>query len=253
MKVQTFIFAHKQEIILDYLNSDKFKYLPNVKYLLLGDSDCSLLSDKDNVIVARNLPINREEYPLFVSYTGWYSLWKNNLIDDDTDYINLFEYDICISINFDEVFFRELRSFPDVIFFTIYTMSSPMFLLKDWTKNIRQHYLKERDLDIWKYFGEKNDKDKSYWSCSTNMTLSKNSFDEFMTDFEKYFELVKLSEFPGHEFEQSVSLFMIFNNKNISFLRNILTHYEANSHKNTKFARILNYDTIKNELLKNKL
>lgn len=252
MKVQTFIFAHKQEIILDYLNSDKFKYLPNVKYLLLGDSDCSLLSDKDNIIIARNLPINREEYPLFVSYTGWYSLWKNNLIDEDTDYINLFEYDISLSINFDEIFFNELRKLPDIVFFTLYSMNSPMFMREEWIDKVVDYYSEFNKIDLKKFF-ENYDKEKSYWSCSTNLCFKKELFFEFMSDFENLFPRVGESDYPGHQFEQSISFYMLTKNKNIIYTKNILFHFQANSHKNTKFAKVLNYENIKKDLLKNKI
>lgn len=221
-------------------------------YLLLGDSDCSLLSDKDNVVVARNLPYNREEYPLFVSYTGWYSIWQNNLIDNDTDYINLFEYDITLSINFDELFFNELRKLPDIIFFTLYSMKSPMFMKDEWIDKVEEYYKKYKNIDLKRFF-DNFDKTNSYWSCSTNLCFNKQLFFEFMSDFEKLFPLVKESEYQGHQFEQSISFYMLLNNKKISQLKNILFHFQANSHKNTKFAKILNYETIKNDLLKNKI
>jgi hypothetical protein len=253
VKIQTFIFAHKQEIIIDYIKSNKFKYLPNVTYLLLGNGDSTNVENLENVVVAKNKESNREQFPLFVAYTGWYCIWKNGLIDEDTDYINLFEYDITLSIYFDEVLLKELRNFPDIVFFTYYTMNSPTFMLKEWTERVRSHYL-EKGLDIWKHFGEEKDnKDQSYWSCSTNICLSKNSFFDFMEDFETYFDRISLSQFPGHEFEQSVSFYFLLNNKNILLLKRILTHYEANSHKNTKFARVLNYENIKQDLIKNKL
>ena len=67
MKIQTFIFAHKQEIIIDYIKSNKFKYLPNITYLLLGNGDSTNVENLENVVVAKNKESNREQFPLFVA------------------------------------------------------------------------------------------------------------------------------------------------------------------------------------------
>jgi hypothetical protein len=51
--------------------------------------------NKTNSIICRNLKHNIEDYPNLTSFTGWYAIWKNNLIS--SNYINLFEYDVNIS------------------------------------------------------------------------------------------------------------------------------------------------------------
>ena len=250
MKVQTFIFAHKQEIILDYINSSKFKFLPNVTYLLLGSGDCSQLIDKRNVIVARNLDINREEYPLFVSYTGWYALCKNNLIDDDTDYVNLFEYDINLSINFDEVLFQELRKRPDAVVYTYYSIISELFLMKEWSLKLNEVTKRLYNIDIYNYYENLSDKDNYFWTNSTNVTLSRDLFLEFISWFENYFLDLYKSNFPGHEYERSITLFFHFKNKKLIFLRGLINHIMANSHGMTHISGTLQYKDVRNKLLK---
>ena len=101
MSTQTFIFVHDQQIILDYLRVDKFKQLDNLIYVFVGNGDISKIEGKYNVIICRNLPINIEEFPKLTSFTGWYAIWKNKLYNED--FINLFEYDINLSSNFNEV------------------------------------------------------------------------------------------------------------------------------------------------------
>ena len=113
MTRQTFIFVHDQEIILDYLNVNKFNILDNLTYIFVGSGDTSKIENKSNVIICRNLPINIEEYPKLTSFTGWYAIWKNNLYN--SDFIDLFEYDINLSDSFNEVFNENVDSKTDII------------------------------------------------------------------------------------------------------------------------------------------
>ena len=94
--ISTFIFVHKQEIILEYKKINKFEYLPNLKFVLVGKNEFNLVENMDDVIICQKYDNNIEDYPKFTSFTGWYLLWKNNLID--TDYVNLFEYDINLNL-----------------------------------------------------------------------------------------------------------------------------------------------------------
>ena len=51
--ISTFIFVHKQEIILDYKRIKKFDSLPNVKYVLVGQNDFNKVENKEDVIVCQ--------------------------------------------------------------------------------------------------------------------------------------------------------------------------------------------------------
>jgi hypothetical protein len=93
--MQTFIFVHDQNIVIDFIHSNKFSNIDNVKYVFVGDKPVDKIKDLNEVIVCRDLKDNIENYPNLTSFTGWYALWKNNLIE--SDYINLFEYDINFS------------------------------------------------------------------------------------------------------------------------------------------------------------
>jgi hypothetical protein len=81
MNIQSFIFIHDQDILIKYIEASKFKELPNLKYVFVGNNPTDKLNNYTNIIIAKNLPLNIENYPLFTSFTGWYALWKNNLID----------------------------------------------------------------------------------------------------------------------------------------------------------------------------
>ena len=90
--METFIFVHDENIILDYINANKFSKIKNLKYVFVGNNEIEKIKNLDNVIICRDLPYNLENYPKLTSFTGWYALWKNNLIK--SNFINLFEYDV---------------------------------------------------------------------------------------------------------------------------------------------------------------
>lgn len=88
---KTFIFAHSKEAI--GMDNGKSQVLPNVQYVLLGDASSDGL---DNVIVARDLKHNMEEYHRACAYSGWIALVNNGYIDNE-DWVYLFEYDTQVS------------------------------------------------------------------------------------------------------------------------------------------------------------
>ena len=99
MTNQTFIFVHDQNIILDFERVGKFKDIDNLKYVFVSNNPSDKIKDMENVIIAKDYDDNIEKYNrTLIAYTGWYLIWKNKLAT--ADYINLFEYDIILSPNF---------------------------------------------------------------------------------------------------------------------------------------------------------
>jgi len=93
--METYIFIHSQELLIKLESLGRYKNLTNLKYVMLGGSDFSAISDRDDVIIARDLEYNLESFPKLCAYSGWYALYANNI--PKSDIINLFEYDIVLS------------------------------------------------------------------------------------------------------------------------------------------------------------
>jgi len=72
--METFIFVHDENIILDYINAKKFSNIKNLKYVFVGNNDVDKIKNLNNVIICKNLPHNLENYPKLTSFTGWYAL-----------------------------------------------------------------------------------------------------------------------------------------------------------------------------------
>lgn len=231
MKIQTFIFIHDQDIVLKYVESGKFQNLPNIKFVFVGSKPINNIKHLDNLIVCRELPINIEKYPKFTSLTGWYALWKNNLID--SDYINLFEYDLIISENFVEKLKEGITTNPDFIGYIprpimMFDYVNNFMWIKDILPSIKKHY----NLDIFDLIdGIKINNPSEVWSCTSNSTFSKETFNEYMVWFEKLIDDLKTSDTCGHAHERSISFFYFIYKKKVLMLPNLLTHLQMDSHK----------------------
>ena len=229
MTRQTFIFVHDQEIILDYLNVNKFNILDNLTYIFVGSGDTSKIENKSNVIICRNLPINIEEYPKLTSFTGWYAIWKNNLYN--SDFIDLFEYDINLSDSFNEVFNENVDSKTDIIGYIPFNPHDGRFLkYAPWSFELLNSIKRVYNIDT---LSEINILSNMFeCSMTSNHTFSKKTFEEYMKWMEPMIDDIKISEKSGHQAERSISVFYILNKiKNIKILPNILHHFQLNSHR----------------------
>jgi hypothetical protein len=250
MKIQTFIFVHDQEIILDYIKVGKFNNLENLKFVFLGDKDISKIENTDNVIISRNLPINMEQYPKFTSFTGWYSLWKNNLID--CDYINLFEYDVNIVSHFQDIQFETLKNKDlDFVGYIPYPVNSYEYVKNiNWVKDIIPSIQKIYNIDVYKLTDDILDKNiNSVWSSTSNSTFKKEAFFEYMEWFERIIEFIKNSNGCGHAHERSISFFYFIHNKKVKIIPRVMSHFQLDSHKTQ--GHEVNFNDAMNKLLKN--
>lgn len=227
MNIQSFIFIHDQNIILDCINSNKFSCLNNLKYAFVGNGDTTLIETNPNVIICKNLLFNIEEYPKLTSYTGWYALWKNKLYD--ADYINFFEYDVDLSINFPNIFTKEFIEDNDVIGYIIYNIHDASFLgHKELSEDLVKSIYKNYNVDAYNYVNSLPS--DSLCSLTSNHTFSKKAFEQYMKWTEPMIDDIKNSPVAGHQIERSIPLFYILNNIKTICIPNILNHYQLNSH-----------------------
>lgn len=229
MTKQTFIFVHDQQIILDYLRVNKFNQLDNLIYVFVGSGDVSKIENKTNVIICRNLPINIEEYPKLTSFTGWYAIWKNKLYN--SDFINLFEYDINLSDKFNEIVNDNITFNTNIVGYIPFNPHDYNFLKHSpWSLELLNSIKLNYNVDALKEINKLSN--TTTCSMTSNHTFSKKSFEEYMEWMEPMIDDVKKSNLSGHQVERSISVFYLLNNiKNIKILPNILHHFQFDSHK----------------------
>lgn len=250
MTIQTFIFIHNQEILLDYIKVKKFQNMDDLKFVFLGYGNTDKIESLENVIISKNLPINIEQYPKFTSFTGWYSLWKNGLIN--SDYVNLFEYDINIISNFTDIQKDCITNQNfDFLGYIPYMVNSYEYVNNiNWVRDIIPAINKVHSIDIYKVIRELIEKTPNLmWSSTSNSTFKSDVFFEYMEWFEPIIEFLKNSNSCGHAHERSISFFYFTQNKKVKIIPRIMSHLQLDSHKTQ--GHFVDMDSSIKKLLEN--
>lgn len=229
-RVQTFVFVHDETIVLDYERFGKFHDLPEVKYVFVGAGSADRIAGKGNVIIARHLRRHIEQYPKFTSLTGWYALWKNELVE--ADYVNLFEYDINVVPRFEREVDALIRKKPDFIGYLPLPMSDYQYVTnREWVKDIIPAIKRTDGIDIDEMIGRMvRSSPEAVWSSTSNATFSRQCFSEYMHWFERLIDDLKESETCGHAHERSLSFFCHISGKRVVFAPKLMIHLQLDSH-----------------------
>ena len=232
-KLHTYIFVHDQNIILDFIKHNKFEKIKNLTYVFVGKNDSSLIKDLTNVIICNQLKYNIEEFPKLTSFTGWYSIWKNELYDD-SEYINLFEYDVNLDNNFIEILQSNLDS--DIIGYIPFSVHNEAFLKTPmWCDDLVKSISKNYNLDSLSFI--KNLPSNKLCSMTSNHTFSLTKFKEYMEWMSLIVDDLKISPMAGHQTERSISLFYLIKKLNYKIIPNILFHFQFDSHKTQNISQ----------------
>ena len=230
-QAETFIFCHDQDLILEFEKNNKFSNLYNYTYVFLGSRDIDKLEGIKNLIVARNLEHNLEEYPLFTSFTGWYALWKNNLIS--TPFVNMFEYDVILSPTIDQTHSKFYNMNVEMIGYNPFPMSNYHFIQNpEWVEYIIPAIKQVHKQDVMGYFGKMiSQNPQAVWSSTSNTSFRRDVFEQYMKWFEPLIPFLKETKTCGHAHERSITFFAHLQKKKQILTRGLLTHLQLDSHK----------------------
>jgi hypothetical protein len=232
--METFIFVHDENIILDYINANKFSKMKNLKYVFVGNNEIEKIKNLDNVIICRDLPYNLENYPKLTSFTGWYALWKNNLIKSNS--INLFEYDVNLNDDIEDHINFNLSLGYNVIGYVPIVISEPNFIGQGhWISHLRFSLEKNYNVNLNnRMYSLPHNK---VITVTSNHSFNINTFNEYMEWIEPMIDDIKTSNFSGHEVERSISIFYLLKNINYVFLPDLLYHFQFDSHDTQGIGR----------------
>lgn len=225
--ISSYIFVHNQNVIVDYLKSDKFSELPNLRYVFVGSGEIDKIENLSNVIIARNLPINIEEYPKWTSYTGWYALWKNGILD--SQYSIMFEYDMNIKKDVAEFVTKLSKTKMDFIGFFPMSLQEPCYI-KDriWSDLMIQKIKEIHNVDIDDMLSKLSS--NTLWSATSNTTWRTEYLIEYLKWFEPVFESMKDFQYAGHAHERSLSFFYFTTKGKVFITKDYVEHFQLNSH-----------------------
>lgn len=229
--VKTFIFIHDQDLLLEFEKTKKFIGFNNYRYVFVGNRPIDKIEDMSNVIISRNYEGNLENYPQFTSFTGWYTLWKHNLID--SEYVNLFEYDINYVPDFETNLYKFYYEKSDMIGYIPFPANHNMFVRhKPFINGLFNAIKSIYRMDIGEIINEAvESKTLTYWSSTSNTTFRKDVFEKYMSWFVPLVNLIKDDKNAGHYHERSLTIFSIMNKKRFLLTANFIKHFQMDSHK----------------------
>jgi hypothetical protein len=217
--------VHNQDIIIAFEQEKKFYMLEGAyTYVFVGAGDYSKLAEIKNLIIARNLEKNIEDYKYLVDYTAWFALINNNIIKAST--ISLIQYDVSLN----EIFLNETlraseQELPFIIGYKSDKMRSPDFIRKNmgW-EPLRKAVKATHGYDpLWPilkaiWLG----KDKN-WPCTNNICVSYDTLADFVNWF--YPVALEIGNIPavGHSFERSIKLYALDRQIKTTYLNGIAT------------------------------
>jgi hypothetical protein len=225
--IETFIFIHDQDILLDFIGKNKFTDIHNFKWVFLGKNPVDKLSSIKNIIVARDLEDNIEQYPKLTSFTGWYALYKNGLLK--SKYVNLFEYDIKYIPEFVDINKEMIKNdfdfigyFPMSIFDVVYIKDSR------YSNELIGSVKHKENKDIVDMIN--NLPPNTTWSSSSNSTWKVDVLKKYLDWFTLYINDIKDSIYCGHIHERSISFYYFLENLNVRLTQGLMFHAQLNSH-----------------------
>ncbi len=225
--METFIFVHDQNIVLDFIRVNKFSNLENVKYVFVGNKPVDQIKNLNNVIICRDLKHNIEQFPNLTSFTGWYALWKNNLITSDR--VNLFEYDINVSSDLQSKINDSFNEGFDVLGYIPLNIHDVNYVKNmQWIGNIMISLNSVYNLNLIKFLDLLPS--TTTITMTSNHSMTKESLYQYMDWMTPMLDEIKKSYFSGHEVERSISIFYLLKNLKYKILENNLSHFQFNSH-----------------------
>jgi hypothetical protein len=218
-------------LVLDFETKSKFSNLYKFTYVFLGNRPVDKISHIPNLFIARDYEDNMEDYPLFTSYTGWYFLWKNNLIK--TKYINLVEYDVILDKNFDQIHTKFYNENIEMIGYIPFPINHYQFVMNpEWNEHILPIIQNKHKVDLIKYFNKiAQQNPNAIWSSTSNTSFRTDIFDQYMKWFEPIGNQIKDTKTCGHAHERSITFFAHLMSKKMLITNGILQHLQLDSHK----------------------
>jgi len=228
MDLEVYIVCHDQEIILQSEQSNKFRVLPNYRYLFVGDKPIDKILNNEKVIICRNLPDNIEKYKYLVSFTAWYALAKNNIIK--SKYVSILEYDVDLSSDFYEKNLDVVSRTSGMIGYVVFTMSGPLFLGA--TPHFYYSLKKVYNIDVRQLTQEYMQRTgKNSWCSTSNCTLPTETFYKFIDWFLPLTIEFREEKLGAHVHERCLKVFAILNNIKTFLIQGVLFHQQIKSHK----------------------
>lgn len=233
------VTIHDQDLLLAYESEGKFsKIAASILYLFVGLGDTDKIADLPNVVIARNLADNIENYKYLVDFTAWYAIVRNQI--ETCDYVALLQYDVSVSDDFIEESLAALNSNRDAIVgYVPLDMGDRNFIrqnmgYKPLELACREIYGIEIGRLLKAHIKLANDKK---WPTTNNVAMHRQTLEDFVRWFTPLAMSMGNEKPVGHAFERAIKLYSILSGRGNSYLCDVLSHFQMNSHETQDFKK----------------
>lgn len=226
--MHAYITVHDQEIIIEYEKTGKLSKVfgKDYTYVFVGFLPVDKLSSFTNIIICRELPYHIENHKKLVTFTAWYALVQNDLLQHE--YNIMLEYDVVLSPKFAQVSTQTVKKSKSKQLFSFIANPKEYFFYEYLPKSFlsRQVIIDKREEFI---IGGGSDR----WMGSSNSVWEINTLKTFVNWFSCWLnndEFMQRNDI-GHIVERAITVFAIFNNIHFKFISGVLEHYFLDSHE----------------------
>lgn len=226
--IETFVIVHSAELILRCESEGRFTRLPSYTYLFVGNGDVSRLDHLDNLVVARDLADNIEQYSNLLSFTGWYAVARNGLAT--TRWVTLLEYDVHLQEDFVAKTLSALKAGASLVGYVPFPLSHPLYLHA--TPWLIPALRSARDIDAPRLIADHlRGGGADEWTATTNASFTSDDFVAFVDWFIPVSRLIRHDPIGAHVHERTLTMFCMLRGLRHCVIRNVLGHEQAGSHK----------------------
>lgn len=215
-ELDIYIVCHNHESFELFKENNKHIDISKFKFILVGKWEGVSEEFKNNHIVASFLPDNIERFDKLLTFTAWYALSRNNLIN--SEYVGIFEYDCIFHKDIFELE-RELDKNCIIGFNPRYT-NEHLYL------NIIPEFcnlLSKNEVKIAKR--------NSFWNATTNMILPVDFLDKFVSWYLGYVIKILNYQKVSHFHERAVNILVANMDMGYKFFEDYVEHQQLCSHK----------------------
>lgn len=225
--LETFIIIHDQRLLLEAEREGRFAGLGGHRYLFVGTGATDLLADRDDVIVARQLPDNIEEHPALLSFTGWYAVAGNRLAR--APYVALLEYDVRVGEGFRQATLEALSAGLAIVGYVPERLTNPHFLHN--TSWFSESLAATYGLDVAEMAREHlASGGADHWTASTNHAMRAEDLVAFVRWFTPLTPMFRHDLAASAVHERAIWVFCQSNGIEDVLVPGVLQHAQAASH-----------------------
>jgi len=241
--VSVVVTIHDQSLLLEYEAQNKFGPIgQSLAYLFVGTGDVDKIKDMSNVVVARDLPDNIEDFKYLVDFTSWYACVRNNIVLGD--YVCLIQYDVNLSPDFLSQSSELLEASPNsVLGYAPVAMKDRNFI----RDNMGYAPLLEAckavyGIDIGPLLkGNIKYADDKFWPATNNVAMRYDTLKDFVRWFTPIAMHMGNHKPVGHAFERAIKLYCILTGHPNIYAPDLLSHFQLNSHGTQDFSKDTNH------------